>query len=57
MDHYDRNPIEWQNLRDNREISVLLVRHGQTEWNRTRRFLGRTDIPLNATGKQQAGAV
>ena len=55
MDHYDRNPIEWQNLRDNREISVLLVRHGQTEWNRTRRFLGRTDIPLNATGKQQAG--
>ncbi len=33
---------------------VLLVRHGQTAWNVERRFLGRTDIPLDAIGLDQA---
>jgi len=54
MEYPDCNPIEWQRVRDNGEISVLLIRHGQTEWNKQRRFLGRTDIPLDATGRQQA---
>ena len=36
--------------------TVILVRHGQTEWNRVERFRGRADVPLNDTGMQQAEA-
>ncbi|MBW1699507.1 MAG: histidine phosphatase family protein [Deltaproteobacteria bacterium] len=38
-------------------MRILIVRHGETEWNRIRRFLGRSDVPLNQTGKQQAKAL
>jgi len=33
------------------------VRHGQTEWNATRRYQGRSDIPLSEAGRAQAQAV
>lgn len=34
--------------------SWYLVRHGETEWNRTRRIQGQADVPLNQHGQTQA---
>ncbi len=36
---------------------VLLVRHGETDWNRENRFQGHADPPLNARGWAQAAEV
>lgn len=36
---------------------IYLVRHGETEYNRTGRFQGRNDQPLNERGRQQALAL
>jgi probable phosphoglycerate mutase len=35
---------------------VVLLRHGRTEWNTSRRFQGWLDSPLDATGIAQAAA-
>jgi broad specificity phosphatase PhoE len=38
------------------ETTVFLIRHGVTDWHRDQRVLGQRDVPLNATGINQAQA-
>ena len=40
-----------------RHTVCWLIRHGQTAWNRERRYLSRTDLPLTGFGLQRAEAI
>jgi probable phosphoglycerate mutase len=37
--------------------TIVLVRHGETDWNRENRFQGHADTVLNEAGRAQAGAL
>ena len=38
-------------------VRLLLARHGQTEWHRDNRYVSRTDIGIDETGREQALAL
>jgi len=44
----------WAGVGARGDLAIALVRHGRTAWNSERRFLGRTDLPLDDTGREEA---
>lgn len=38
-------------------LRIVLVRHGETDWNRVRRFQGQNGVELNEIGRAQAEAL
>jgi broad specificity phosphatase PhoE len=38
-------------------MKLFVFRHGETDWNKQKRFQGHTDIPLNSEGHAQAEAL
>lgn len=37
--------------------TLILIRHGETDWNNEGRYTGQSDVPLNARGLEQAGSL
>jgi probable phosphoglycerate mutase len=44
--------LPWCSLPD--RVALVLIRHGRTTYNAERRFLGRTDVPLDEVGRDEA---
>lgn len=38
-------------------LEIILIRHGQTDWNRDRRIMGHRPVPLNPHGRTEARRV
>jgi probable phosphoglycerate mutase len=49
--HLDKPMPEF---RGKQGIRLLLVRHGETDWNRQKKFQGQIDVPLNDEGRSQS---
>ncbi|MEI2397298.1 histidine phosphatase family protein [Paenibacillus phytohabitans] len=39
------------------DLELVLIRHGHTQWNKERRYLGSTDLPLLPEARQQLSAL
>jgi broad specificity phosphatase PhoE len=48
--------LDWSKWAEKGRVPLVIIRHGQTAWNKERRFLGRMDIPLDGEGHAQAKA-
>jgi len=51
------DPAPWSGPVGRGAVVVALVRHGRTAWNRERRFLGHTDLPLDDQGMAEVQAL
>lgn len=44
------------NQTDRQTIQLVLIRHGESEWNKLNLFTGWTDVELTDTGREEAAA-
>jgi broad specificity phosphatase PhoE len=51
------NEAPWKRIRERGHLAITFLRHGETVWNREKRFLGTTDLGLSEIGLNQAKEV
>src|ERR1700726_4732259 len=54
LEHVVSQTKKAKDLQDFKVPTVLLARHGETDFNKENRLRGWTDVPLNANGKKDA---